>query len=81
MRSREPGTPCKMYVDGIPQLQAGDFITTPAGSAYLVQTIRPSPSIAHRRYLGCVRWPIDEIPDEARRFEIRWYRRAKRRAR
>lgn len=81
MRSREPGTPCKLYVDGIPQLQPGDFITTTGGSAYLVQSLRPSPSIPHRRYLACVRWPIDEIPADARRWEIRWYRRPKRRAR
>jgi hypothetical protein len=72
---RLPYTPCKLYVDGLPRLQSGDYITTAGGSAYLVQAVRPSPSIPGRRYLTCVRWPLAEIPADARRWELHWYKR------
>lgn len=39
-RNRAPYTPCKLYVDGADGIAVGDFITTAAGSAYLVQTLR-----------------------------------------
>jgi hypothetical protein len=76
---REPYTPCKLYVDGLPRLAVGDYITTAGGAGYLVQAVRPSPSIPHRRYLDCVRWPTDEIPPDARRWQLHWYRRPRRR--
>ncbi len=71
-------TPVKLYTDGFRGLAPGDYITTSAGSAYLVQKVRQSPTRAERRYLACVRWPIEEIPADARRFEIHWYARARR---
>lgn len=74
---RQPYTPCKLYVDGLPLLQAGDYITTAGGSAYLVQAMRPSPSKPGRRYLDCVRWPPADIPPDARRWQLYWYKRAR----
>lgn len=78
MRARTPGTPCRLYVDGLPKLKPGDFITTSAGSAYFVQAMRQSPSRPERRYLDCVRWVLEEIPDDATTWRLVWYRRAKR---
>jgi hypothetical protein len=74
-RQRQPFTPCKLYIDGAEGLMVGDFITTARGSAYLVQSIRPSPSKPERLYLQCIRWVIEQIPDEAWRYELAWYRR------
>ena len=74
-RTRQPYTSCKLYVDGAEGIAVGDFITTSGGSAYLVQSVRPSPSIPERRYMQCLRWPIAEIPDDARRYQLSWYRR------
>jgi hypothetical protein len=81
MRSRLPYTPCKLYIDGAPTLQAGDYIRTPAGSAYLVQTMRQNRNRPHRRHLGCLRWPAAEIPQDARVHPLYWYPRKARRAR
>ena len=72
---REPYTPCKLYIDGAEWLAVGDFITTKAGSAYLVQGVRTSSSRPERKHLQCLRWPIAEIPDDAKRIEMIWYRR------
>lgn len=75
---KAPYTPVKLYTDGLSGLAPGDFITTNAGSAYLVQEVRQSPSHEQRRYLSCVRSPGDEIPSNARRFESHWYSRNRR---
>lgn len=75
---RQPYTPCKLYIDHADDLQAGDFITTPAGSAYLVQSVRINRVRPERKHLQCLRWPIAEIPEDARRLEMRWYPRNKR---
>lgn len=40
--AKAPYTPCKLYVDGADGIAVGDYITTAAGSAYLVQTLRVS---------------------------------------
>ncbi|MFV9655900.1 hypothetical protein ACNFCK_13370 [Pseudomonas sp. NY15366] len=72
---RAPFTPCKLYIDGAQGLGAGDFIVTPAGSAYLVQRTRPSPSRPNRLYLDCLRWPPEQIPADARCYRLHWYRR------
>lgn len=77
-RQRQPFTPCKLYIDGAEGLMIGDYIITAHGSAYLVQSIRPSPSRAGRLYLQCMRWPIDQIEGDARRYQFNWYRRPKR---
>lgn len=76
-RSRQPFTPCKLYIDGADGLAVGDFITTARGSAYLVQSVRRSPSKPERLYLQCLRWVIDQIPEDARRYRLNWYRRPK----
>lgn len=75
MKKRAPYTPVKLYTDGLAGLRPGDYITTSGGSAYLVQEVRPSPTKPRRRYLSCIRWPIDEVPVGARRFTIYWYSR------
>jgi hypothetical protein len=72
---RKPYTPCHLYVDGIPDLRAGDYLTTDGGSAYLVQALRVDKKRPQRRHLDCVRWPIAEIPEDARRHKFYWYPR------
>lgn len=79
--TRPPYTPCKIYIDGIFDLQEGHFLRTPGGSAYLVQGIRQNRRRAYRRHLQCVRWPIDDIPGGATVHELHWYRRETRRGR
>lgn len=76
---KAPYTPCKLYVDGFPDLMVGDYITTSGGSAYLVQASRQSQTRPERKHLQCLRWPIAEIPEGANRFELFWYSRSKRR--
>jgi hypothetical protein len=77
-RNREPGTPCRIYVDGMPSLEVGHFITTEGGSGYWVQGMRPSPSKWYRRYLQCVRVRPSEIPADAVVHRLTWYRRESR---
>lgn len=74
-RTRPPYTPCKLYVDGVDGIQVGDYITTAAGSAYLVQTLRVSRTRPERKHMQCLRWPIDLIPDDANCYRLNWYRR------
>lgn len=74
-RTRQPYTPCKLYVDGADGIAVGDFITTAAGSAYLVQTLRLSRTRPERKHMQCLRWPIDLIPDDAKCYRLNWYRR------
>ena len=78
MRTRAPGSPCKLYVDGLPNLKPGDYITTRAGSAYFVQAMRQSPTRPERRYLDCIRWCVEEIPADATRWTLVWYSRGSR---
>lgn len=78
MKSRAPYTPCRLYYDGCRDLKAGDYLRTPAGSAYLVQTIRQNRRRAYRQHLECLRWPAAEIPADSRVHALHWYpRRAK----
>ena len=79
MRTREPYTECKLYVDGFPKLKVGDYLRTPGGSAYLVQRLTPSRVWPQRRNLSCLRWPLEEIPANACVYELHWYKRPKRR--
>jgi hypothetical protein len=72
---RQPFTPCKLYIDGAEGLGAGDFIVTSGGSAYMVQKTRGSPSKPERLYLDCLRWPREQIPDDARCYQLNWYKR------
>lgn len=78
---RAPYTPCRIYVDGIPELKVGDYLRTPGGSAYLVQEMRQNQNRPERRHLTCLRWPPAEIPDDAVIYELHWYQRGKRAAR
>lgn len=75
MRTRPPYTPCKLYYDGARDLQAGDYLQTTGGSAYLVQSIRQNRNRPQRKHLGCLRWPVAEIPADARVHPLYWYAR------
>lgn len=77
---RTPYTPCKLYYDGARDLKTGDYLRTPAGSAYLVQSIRQNRNRPHRKHLGCLRWPAAEIPADSRVHPLFWYKRKARRA-
>lgn len=79
--SREPGTECRLYVDGLTKLEPGHFITTSEKTGYLVMAMRPSPTYPARRYLTCVRWPPAEIPEGSTVWAMTWYSRDKRKAR
>lgn len=74
-RTRQPFTPCKLYYDGAKDLEVGDYLRTPAGSAYLVQGVRRNRNRTYRQHLQCVRWPVDEIPAEAMVHPLHWYAR------
>lgn len=74
-RTRAPYTPCKLYIDGAEGIAVGDFITTAAGSAYLVQKLRVSRTRPERKHMDCLRWPLADVPADARRFQLTWYRR------
>jgi hypothetical protein len=74
-KTKQPYTPCRLYIDGAQGIAVGDYITTSGGSAYMVQSLRVSPSRPERRYMQCLRWPIEKVPADARRFQLSWYRR------
>lgn len=76
--ARTPYTPCKLFIDGAPSLAVGDYLKTPAGSAYLVQALRQNRNRPERRHLQCLRWPLDAIPKAAAVHMLHWYRRDKR---
>jgi hypothetical protein len=80
-RSGTPYTPCKLFYDGAARVAIGDYLRTPAGSAYLVQKVRVNRNRAYRKHLDCVRWPLAEIPDDATVHPLHWYPRTKKRGR
>ncbi|GLH32711.1 MULTISPECIES: hypothetical protein [unclassified Pseudomonas] len=73
--AKAPYTTCNLYVDGADGIAGGDFITTAAGSAYLVQALRLSRTRPERKHMHCLRWPIAEVPLDARCFQLTWYKR------
>jgi hypothetical protein len=70
-----------LFYDGMQTIEVGDYLKTPAGSAYLIQSIRQNRNRAYRRHLQCVRWPADEIPARATVHRLYWYARTKKRGR
>lgn len=78
MRTRTPYTECKLYYDGARLVLAGQYLKTPAGSAYWIQGVRHSKTIPGRVHLKCLRWPVAEIPPEATVHPLHWYARPKR---
>ena len=78
MRTKPAFTPCKLFYDGGARLELGDYLRTPGGSAYLIQIVRPNGNRTYRRHLDCVRWPIDEIPENAVIHPLHWYARKRR---
>lgn len=81
MRTREYGSRVKLFYDGGGTIEPGDFMQSHGkrgiGSTYMVEKVTRSPTIRHRRYLTCLRWPADQIPDGACRHPIYWYPRKK----
>lgn len=75
--ARAPYTECRLYVDGIPSLQEGDYLRTPGGSGYFVVAIRQSPTRPYRRNLRVLRWPVTEIPVGSKVHPLHWYPRSK----
>jgi hypothetical protein len=75
MSRKLPYTPCKLYIDGAEGLEVGDYIVTSGGSVYLVQSARRSLTRPERLYMQCLRWPKDLIPEDAKRYQLNWYRR------
>lgn len=74
-RERRVGDPVKLYYDSDAVIDVGDVLRTPTGTTYLIQTIRVSPSIPHRRYLGCVRWTGEKVGRKATIHPLIWYAR------
>ena len=81
MLRSSPYSACKLYYDGAVDLVVGNYLLTPGGSAYLVQSIRQNRNRAYRKHLSCLRWPKAEIPSEATVYPLHWYPRTKRAAR
>lgn len=78
MACLRPYTPCKLFFDGARNLKTGDFLCTPGGSAYLVQSIRQNRNRPYRKHLECLRWPANEIPEGSKVHPLYWYvRKAK----
>ncbi len=76
-RSGEPYTVCKLFYDGAHPLQPGEFLRTPAGSAYKVTATRLNRNRPYRQMLTCLRWPLEEIPKRAKVHPLHWYARKK----
>lgn len=78
-----PLEPCKLYIDGIPTLQAGEYLVTVArgrwSSGYRVLEVRQSPSKPQRRNLLCERVRPVDIPAGPRVYVLHWYSRGARR--
>lgn len=88
MRSQSPsalalGATCSLYIDMPPKepdITPGDWITTLAGSRYLVTAAR----LVHPRHPRPTRrWQMSvqrltrhcAVPDDVRTVQLRWYRR------
>lgn len=77
------GGTCALYIDmppDEPALAPGDWITTAAGSRYLVvaaRLVRPRhPRPTHRWQMRVHRLPRHcVVPDDVRAVQLRWYRR------
>lgn len=77
MACRKPYTECQLFVDGIPGLQVGDYLRTRGGSGYLVTHLRQNRRRPARRHLRCLRWPVAEIPADAKVYDLHWYSRSR----
>lgn len=76
-----PYTPCKLFYDGFESLKPGDYLKTPAGSAYLIQSVRINRNRGYRQHLECLRWPLKEIRRGAQVYPLHWYPRKRKRGR
>jgi len=76
-----PYSQARLWIDGVPTLQIGEYLRTPAGSAYFVTHVTPHRTRPDRRNLRVLRWPADEIPVDAVVHSLHWYPRRAKRAR
>lgn len=67
----EPFTPCKLRLDFGETPQKDCFLVTDAGSAYRVERVAG-------RTLHCLRWPLEEVPDDALVMGWEWSKRSRR---
>jgi hypothetical protein len=59
---------------------AGDFLRSPAGSCYLIEDVRPSPTIRGRAYLTVTKLERDAVQfGEPGVWPIHWHKRERRR--
>lgn len=79
MRSKPAYTECKLYYDGVAAIDVGHFLKTPAGSAYYITHMHQNRNRPFRRHLKCLRWPVNEIPEDAAVHPLYWYPRKKKR--
>lgn len=79
MMRKPPYTECKIYYDGVASIEIAHFLKTPGGSAYRVQSIRQDRKRDYRVHLTCLRWPVAEIPADAKVHALHWYTRTKKR--
>lgn len=73
MRSRPAYTECRLYYHAR-RVAVGDVLVTPGGSAYLVTEARQGRRPG-RWNLRCLRWPVDEVPDDAQVLPLYWFPR------
>lgn len=64
--------------------KSGDYLRSPAGSVWWIQSsrqvkVKVDRGQTLRLCLGCVRWPPDEVPADAKVYRIHWTKRAKKR--
>jgi hypothetical protein len=79
---KRPFTPCKLFYDA-PQtveIEVGDFLVTGALSCYLVQKAHRNRNKPQRWQLDCVRWPYEDLADDATCHPLVWYSRDRKRS-
>lgn len=76
----QPYSQCRLYYDGLQPIEEGEFLRTPAGSAYRIQRVTQHRTRPYRKNLVCLRVPVDDIPADAKVHPLHWYKRQKKRA-
>lgn len=75
---RGPGERCWLYYDGAAPVEPGDYIRTPTGRTYLVDSVRVQQKGYHvgRQHMLVTVMPSDHVPeDDAKVHPLYWYRR------
>jgi hypothetical protein len=76
---KQPGEPASLYIDTVARVAEGDYIRTPTGRTYLVQSVRVQERGAHagrRQHLKTVVMePGHPFEDDDTIHDIIWYKR------